>query len=240
MNLKDFTLLLKEFNPNLSKSNDDLEKIIKIYPYFQTAYFLHVKTLQHQEKINFDTVLEKAAIRTFDRSLLMNWVNDKYEVRTQKSKNQKKKLEKPKIVSNDHKESLTNTSKNKKPEIMEVESKKLSFTEWISISQNKSFNNIEFSKNTNDWNIIDSFLNNDPKISQIEKSTPKSMIDLASENIFSDEELMTETLAKIFIKQEKYDKALQAFKILSLKYPEKNALFALQISQIKSLINKNS
>ena len=170
----------------------------------------------------------------------MNWVNDKYEVRTQKSKNQKKKLEKPKIVSNDHKESLTNTSKNKKPEIMEVESKKLSFTEWISISQNKSFNNIEFSKNTNDWNIIDSFLNNDPKISQIEKSTPKSMIDLASENIFSDEELMTETLAKIFIKQEKYDKALQAFKILSLKYPEKNALFALQISQIKSLINKNS
>ncbi len=240
MNLKDFTLLLKEFNPNLSKSNDDLEKIIKIYPYFQTAYFLHVKTLQHQEKINFDTVWEKAAIRTFDRSLLMNWVNDKYEVSTQKSKNQKKKLEKPKIVSNDHKESLTNTSKNKKPEIMEVESKKLSFTEWISISQNKSFNNIEFSKNTNDWNIIDSFLNNDPNISQIEKSTPKSMIDLASENIFSDEELMTETLAKIFIKQEKYDKALQAFKILSLKYPEKNALFALQISQIKSLINKNS
>jgi len=236
MNLEGFTLLLKEFNPNLSKSNDDLEKIIKIYPYFQTAHFLHVKTLQHQEKINFDTVLEKTAIRTFDRSLLMNWINEKYEIRFQKSKNKKRKLKKPIIISKDHKESLTI---NEKPKLIGFESKKLSFTEWISISQNKSFNNIEFSNNTDDWNIINSFLNNDPKISQIKKSNPDSMIDLTSENIFSDEELMTETLAKIFIKQEKYDKAVQAYKILSLKYPEKSALFAPQISQIKRLINKN-
>jgi hypothetical protein len=238
MNLEGFTLLLKEFNPNLSKSNDDLEKIIKIYPYFQTAHFLHVKTLQHQEKINFDTVLEKTAIRTFDRSLLMHWINDKYEIRAQKPKNQKKKLEKPKIISKNHKESLTKNFKNEKPKIIGFESKKLSFTEWISVSQNKSFNNIEFLKN-DEWNIINSFLNNDPKISQINKSNPELIIDLASENIFSDEELMTETLAKIFVKQEKYDKALQAYKILSLKYPEKNALFALQISQIKRLMNKN-
>ena len=49
---------------------------------------------------------------------------------------------------------------------------------------------------------------------------------------------MTETLAKIFIKQEKYDKAYQAYKILSLKYPEKNALFAIQISETKRLMKK--
>jgi endonuclease III len=61
---------------------------------------------------------------------------------------------------------------------------------------------------------------------------------LSSESNFSDKELMTETLAKIFIKQQKYEKAQEAYKILSLKYPEKNALFAIQINKIKRLINK--
>jgi hypothetical protein len=46
---------------------------------------------------------------------------------------------------------------------------------------------------------------------------------------------MTETLAKILVQQHKYSKALQAYKILSLKYPEKNTFFASQIKEIKRL-----
>jgi len=52
------------------------------------------------------------------------------------------------------------------------------------------------------------------------------------------EDYMTETLAKIYIKQQKYDDALKAYKILSLKYPEKIILFANQIKLIKKLKNK--
>jgi hypothetical protein len=46
---------------------------------------------------------------------------------------------------------------------------------------------------------------------------------------------MTETLAKVFVKQQKYTKALQAYQILGLKYPEKNSFFANQIKEIKRL-----
>ena len=46
---------------------------------------------------------------------------------------------------------------------------------------------------------------------------------------------MTETLAKIFVKQQKYNKAIQAYKILSLKYPEKSTLFADEIDKLKKL-----
>ena len=52
------------------------------------------------------------------------------------------------------------------------------------------------------------------------------------------EDYMTETLAKIYIEQQKYDDALKAYKILSLKYPEKIILFANQIKLIKKLKNK--
>jgi len=47
------------------------------------------------------------------------------------------------------------------------------------------------------------------------------------------EDYMTETLAKVYAKQEKYKEAMKAYKILSLKYPEKISLFANQIKDLK-------
>jgi len=44
---------------------------------------------------------------------------------------------------------------------------------------------------------------------------------------------MTETLARVYWEQKKYKKAIQAFKILSLKYPEKSGFFADQIKKLK-------
>ena len=46
------------------------------------------------------------------------------------------------------------------------------------------------------------------------------------------------TQAKIYFKQKKYKKAIDAFKILSLKYPEKNAFFADQIKRVR-ILQKN-
>ena len=46
---------------------------------------------------------------------------------------------------------------------------------------------------------------------------------------------MTETLAKVYLEQKKYKKAIQAYKILSLKYPEKSGFFADRITAVKQL-----
>jgi len=51
----------------------------------------------------------------------------------------------------------------------------------------------------------------------------------------SDTSLMTETLANIYLKQKKFTKAIEAYEILSLKYPEKNSFFARKIKKIKNL-----
>ncbi len=51
-----------------------------------------------------------------------------------------------------------------------------------------------------------------------------------------DSEFLTETLAKIYIKQKKYDKALAIIKQLSLNYPKKSAYFADQIRFLEYLI----
>jgi len=46
----------------------------------------------------------------------------------------------------------------------------------------------------------------------------------------------TETLARIYLKQKRYDRALEIIKSLSLKYPEKNVYFADQIRFLEKLI----
>ena len=53
-------------------------------------------------------------------------------------------------------------------------------------------------------------------------------------------ELMTETLARVYLEQGKYKNAIQAYRILSLKYPEKSSFFADQIKAVENLREKNS
>ena len=73
---------------------------------------------------------------------------------------------------------------------------------------------------------------------QFEKEDTLSQLEEAhaSENPVND--FVTETLAKIYVKQNLYREALQAYEKLSLKFPEKNAYFAGQIEEVKKLMNK--
>ncbi len=60
-------------------------------------------------------------------------------------------------------------------------------------------------------------------------------------NAVLDDSYFTETLAKIYIKQQRYEKALEILKKLSLNYPKKSTYFADQISTLEKLIiNTNS
>jgi hypothetical protein len=85
--------------------------------------------------------------------------------------------------------------------------------------------------------LIDRFIETNPRIPALdkEKNTPtKSFIE--EDNTY----LMTETLARVYLEQKKYSKAIQAYEILILKYPEKSSFFADRILDIKSLQQNNN
>ena len=58
--------------------------------------------------------------------------------------------------------------------------------------------------------------------------------EMASFGLQQRDEFVTETMAKIFIQQEKYDKAISTYEQLMLLKPEKSALFAAQILDLKT------
>ena len=86
------------------------------------------------------------------------------------------------------------------------------------------------------FDLIDQFIKNSPKIqfSQEKKSEPEIKIGAKIKD-----ELITETLAKIYVTQKKFNKAIKAYEILSLKYPKKSSFFADQIIDIKKLKSKD-
>ena len=110
---------------------------------------------------------------------------------------------------------------------MPSESNMHSFMEWLEVVNTKNEN-----KTPSKFDWIDKFVSSNPKIGVVKKTGPKK--DLSKENPLSKNKIMTETLAHLYWKQKKYDEAKKAFKILSLKYPEKSSLFATHIKKIKS------
>ena len=56
--------------------------------------------------------------------------------------------------------------------------------------------------------------------------------------MIENEDLVTPTLAKVYLEQKHFEKAIAAYKKLILKYPEKNTFFANQIQLIKKIKEK--
>lgn len=127
-----------------------------------------------------------------------------------------------------------------------------SFSEWLKLtkakpierseetSKEESERSIKEDEKERKFELIDKFIQERPKIipSEIENKPQKEeKNNLAKPYTQATDSLMTETLAKVYLQQKNYKKAIQAYKILILKNPEKSGFFADQIRAIEKLIN---
>ena len=120
------------------------------------------------------------------------------------------------------------------------ESEKHSFNEWLKLTHFNPINRNEILSNEKTklkptektTKIVNSFLHLKTKNYQKEFFSPTNS---ALESLTTNNNLMTETLAKVYLEQGHYEKAITAYEILSLKYPQKSSLFANQIKAIKQI-----
>ena len=82
--------------------------------------------------------------------------------------------------------------------------------------------------------IIDRFVAANPQISRDVSATNDDKSDLSARSAALQDDIVTENLAEIMLKQGKTDKALSLYEKLGLKYPEKKAYFAQKIEQLKN------
>ncbi|NQX82759.1 MAG: hypothetical protein HRT66_12330 [Flavobacteriaceae bacterium] len=120
-----------------------------------------------------------------------------------------------------------------------------SFNEWLSVSTEELQTNeeesvlggVEVKKSNISSRLIENFIKNKPRIKPVKKEAKPTKVFRVPES--NTEELMTETLAKVYLEQKKYDSSIKAYEILSLKYPKKSVFFADCIEKIKQLKIEN-
>jgi len=117
-----------------------------------------------------------------------------------------------------------------------------SFSEWLKLTAATPIAREEKvvvpSEKKQKFELIDKFIQDNPKLIPTKRaSDKKENKNLASQYTQAPEALMTETLAKVYLQQKNYKKAIQAYKILILKNPEKSGFFADQIRAINKQIN---
>ena len=236
MNREKFDKFIENYDSNNEIFVSQMALLIEKYPYFQLPRFFLTKSLKDQNKNGLDMALNQLALYTANRGLLKQKIESKVKS-TKKVKETKPSNTTKKIQNNLQalvKEKKLKSQSNKK--VRFSKDLKLSFLDWIKYTEENQKIQIQESKKLeplkNKLSIIDRFIEADPKISPMEKNEP---IESLINGDFNSEELMTESLAKILLRQKKYKKAIKAYKILSLKYPEKNVFFAGQIQKIKKL-----
>ena len=210
----EFTKILKEPNKINKKQISYLKSIIDDFPYLQSSRAIYLKALKESDSFKFKSELKITAAYSTERSVLFDFIS-------------KKEFNNVDVISENFDKATIVAN--------EISEEKKSFIEWLSISNFKPIDRaltLE-EKENNTTSIIDKFIDTNPKIG-FTNDHENLEYDYDISNIFKEDSLMTETLAKIYMSQNNFDKAIESYKILSLKYPEKSSFFADQIKKIKN------
>ena len=233
----------------------DLRSLIAQYPYYQTARLLMLKNLYILHDPTFDEELRRAAIYITDRKVIFNLVESAhYQLKTtEKTADEKKQTkgaeQRPstnelidKFLETIPVEEEKDKSKKRKPTAADAA---IDYVAYLLETEEKEDVKSEETESSPTLDLIDTFISNNEQ-GRIElKENIEYVPEIADEGDKNgeneDEEgYFTETLARIYIKQGRYSKALEIIKRLNLNYPKKNAYFADQIRFLEKLIINNN
>ena len=248
MHTEKMIALMQEKAQYNKKTLANLSKIIRKYPYFQAAHVLYTLNLFHLEDAHFLYELRKTATYLNDRKRLFFLVENHF-------------FDSDKIEALQHEipqdsdsvfnridsflsEKEETTDKTKKMQDLSAAS-----TDYVSFYLSKiQGEKIEKPKPMQFQDTIDRFLkkdeispvrielknqDNQDNQDKVEKIETPDLEEPDNSGFFS------ETLAKIYIRQRKYGKALEIIRKIVLFYPEKSSYFADQIQMLEDLISIN-
>ena len=127
------------------------------------------------------------------------------------------------------------------PDLFETIENPHTFSEWLRIvktnipSKKEKVSKQDDGPKT-DPAIIDKFIKEEPRITPA-RSTFYSAVNMARKSLAEHDDVVSETLAKIYASQGNFDKAITAYEKLSLLHPEKSIYFAALIEELKSKQN---
>ena len=231
----------------------ELRSMLALYPYFQTARLLMLQNLYLLHDASFDEELRRAAIYITDRKVLFKMIEEAhYQLRAPQPQAKKAETGLDREDREDRTISLIDTFLDSIPQEEKAEPGKPkrkptpadAAVDYVAyLLENEAEEPTEEAPKLIGQNLIDTFINNDKGkivLNETPEFTPEVENETKDEDKDPEEGYFTETLARIYIKQGRYSKALEIIQRLSLQYPKKNAYFADQIRFLQKLIINNN
>ena len=235
----------------------ELRSQVALYPYHQTLRLLMLQNLYLLHDPSFDEELRRAAIYITDRRVLFNMVEAAhYHLRSAKSA----PLGQSPLAANGPQEPSRRDSRTTElidtflgtiPQEESAPRKRrptpadaaIDYVAYLLDTEAETTASAEPVPEMRGQQLIDTFINADKgrfTLSDVPLPTEETPQDPSEPEEEVGEEYFTETLARIYIKQGRYSKALEIIRRLSLQVPKKNAYFADQIRFLEKVIINNS
>ncbi len=269
MNREQFISYLTHPEKLNAKSIEELSTLVNDFPYFQSARILHTLNLFKEDNIRYDAELKTTAIYAGDRGILKKHIDrmaaikaeaviepentppvadqeeaspaaNQAETKIQAKETPHIEYEVPetKTSNNNATEGEKSTEEDTIAQLKKIIEQRIREIEAEKKQKGEAQKTKPLSKKSK-LNIIDEFIHNQPSISR-SKSKFYDPVNKAKESIVEQEDIVSETLASIYMDQGHYQKAINMYKKLILNIPEKSSYFAALIKKAeKALKNKN-
>ncbi len=320
MNRSDFLKMIEEAGPSNRQTTGEINEIIGIFPYCQSAYMLLLKGLRNTSDVSFENQLRTSAMRIADREVLYYYLKEgNEEVKNEKEIQPAKETETVPGTHDmldddtpDSQQVVIETAKNSEDLINEIEKSgeqremaeqsddrlhlgqrpvfihsgsengdsgpaviflddnpeteedrviymdpgfsapvedddelleldtesQVVSTDEENVSEEQLYPVDQGSTKQQQSELIDKFILANPRIEPSKEKSDTQNEDISKPFTEDKGEFVTETLAKIYISQGYYSRAIDIYKKLSLKFPEKSSYFASQIEKVQELIKK--
>ena len=238
-------------NPDMlgNETLDELRSLISRYPYFQTAWLLYLKNLYLLRDSSFGDELRKSVLYVADRRVLFYLIEngitphaDSHEQKTSFAVAEEPGVDRTLALIDAFLAKSQDVQPQQQPMALDYA------TDYVAYLM-RTDNNAESTTETEEvpklrgQELIDGFIHEsekdgNPSVGTVgfEGSNVASQSEAVASDGDLDESYFTETLAKIYMNQHRYEKALEIIKKLSLKYPKKSAYFADQIRDLEQMI----
>ena len=207
-------------------SIQQLRRLLKKYPYFQSVRLLLLQNLYQTQNELFETELRRSSVLLNDRSVLFQMIEgEHYELKPEYDRGDKSSLDgadRMTLLIDSFLEALPDDVPSSSPGITADAS-----TDYMAFMLQQ--------EDTDASSGAESSKGSQSKSRMV--LSDREDYEVPEEENAPQETFFTETLAKIFIKQQKYERALEIIRTLSADNPKKNAYFADQIQFLEKLID---